>query len=130
MLSTKEAAAILGVTDARVRALIASEGLNATKVGNSWSIAEEDVYSRLDEKPKRGRPRAKVTRANAPLADAATDANAFRELYLACKKLYAVRPSGTELAALSSREEAAFRVMIADFFLQQKQEELIESGVF
>ncbi|MBN2922667.1 MAG: helix-turn-helix domain-containing protein, partial [Bifidobacterium sp.] len=56
MLSVSECAQILGVSTARVRQLIASGSLEATKVGRSWVLPEVAVYDRLLKNPSSGRP--------------------------------------------------------------------------
>ena len=56
MLSVSECAQILGVSTARVRQLIASGSLEATKVGRSWVLPEAAVYDRLLKNPSSGRP--------------------------------------------------------------------------
>ena len=86
MLSVKESADMLGVTPARVRALIAQKALPAQKVGRSWVIKEEDILDRLSRHPKAGRP---------------------------------VRTT-----------IAAFYVAVADFFLQQRQRNLVAQGAY
>ena len=55
LLTTEEAAAKLGVTTARVRALILSGRLPATKFGRAHAIREEDLKLVSERKP--GRPR-------------------------------------------------------------------------
>jgi excisionase family DNA binding protein len=54
LITTKEAAARLGVIPARVRALIAAKRLPAQKVGRDWLIKEKDLELVRDRKP--GRP--------------------------------------------------------------------------
>lgn len=39
-------------------------------------------------------------------------------------------PSAAEIAAIDDPEQAAFRIAVADFFLQRKQSELVRQGVF
>jgi excisionase family DNA binding protein len=54
ILTTNEAAAILGVTPARVRAMILAGRLKADKFGRDWQIREEDLELVKDRKV--GRP--------------------------------------------------------------------------
>ena len=54
MLTTTEAADLMGVTPRRVRALITSGRLRARKVGRDWQIRRADAQN-LERKP--GRPR-------------------------------------------------------------------------
>lgn len=61
LLSTKDAAARLGITPRRVAALIAAGRLPATKLGRDWLIAEADLALVAERKPgnRTGRPRTK-----------------------------------------------------------------------
>ena len=128
MLSVQEAAAILGVSSARVRELIAQGLLPATKMGRAWALREEDVFGRLERHPQSGRPRhASEERSEQARSE---KASRFHALFLECRESFSVRASGGELASIADPEEAAFRVAVADFFLQRKQEELIRRGVF
>jgi excisionase family DNA binding protein len=54
LLSTSEAAQILGVSERRVRGLINDARLPAQKVGRDYVIKEEDLKLVSDRKP--GRP--------------------------------------------------------------------------
>lgn len=56
LLTTEEAAAQLGVNNSRVRQLILSKRLPATKFGNVWMIEEKDLVLVADRKPT-GRPK-------------------------------------------------------------------------
>ena len=60
IISAAEAARRLNVTPARVRAMISSGRLKATKVGNMWVIDPKDLDAVKDRKV--GRPR-KVRKA-------------------------------------------------------------------
>jgi excisionase family DNA binding protein len=55
LVSAKEAARILGVTDRRVRAIIKSGHLPARKIGGGWVIAKAHLKLVEDRKP--GRPK-------------------------------------------------------------------------
>jgi excisionase family DNA binding protein len=55
LINTGEAARRLGVTANRVRALIDSKRLKATKVGRDWLIDTKDLEAVKKRKP--GRPR-------------------------------------------------------------------------
>ena len=55
IISTAEAARRLGVTANRVRVLIRSKRLKATKVGHDWLIDPKDLEAVKDRKV--GRPR-------------------------------------------------------------------------
>ncbi len=56
VLSTREAAAVLGVDSSRIRQLCLSGQLVGVKVGRDWVIRESDLEKARD-RPKRGRPR-------------------------------------------------------------------------
>jgi len=58
LLSAKEAAEKLGVSDRRVRFLITSGKLPATRVGNSYVIQESDL--KVVAERKNGRPKKEV----------------------------------------------------------------------
>ena len=123
MLSVVESAEILQVTPTRVRALIAQGALPAQKVGRTWTLREEDVMQRAATR----RPR----KADVPSpADDSKPHAAASELYRACKDHLAACPSAAEIAAIDDPEQAAFRIAVADFFLQRKQSELVRQGVF
>ena len=55
ILTTKQAAKVLGINDSRVRQLILSGRLPARKFGRDWIIEEKDLKKVADRKP--GRPR-------------------------------------------------------------------------
>lgn len=55
LLSTVEAAEIVGVTDSRIRQLILAKKLPAVKIGNTNLIKKQDL--KLLENRKHGRPK-------------------------------------------------------------------------
>lgn len=57
VIGTAEAAKRLGVSDARIRALILEGRLPATKVGRDWAIDEAEVSKLAGAERKPGRPR-------------------------------------------------------------------------
>ena len=57
MLTTKEAARILGVSPRRIRALVESGALEAQRLGRTWAIDEASVRARAKSPLWRGRPR-------------------------------------------------------------------------
>lgn len=142
MLSVSQSAALLGVSPARVRKLIADGALPAQKIGRNWAIAETDVAARLDKRPKAGRPKSSASDGSAPLPPskpgdpaAALDRASSAEpperlLYRACKEAFLFRPDQQLIDQAESSEEASFYFAVADFFLQRKQQELIKAGVF
>lgn len=159
MLSVAQSAAMLSVSPARVRALIASGGLPAVKVGRAWCLREEDVLDRLARQPKAGRPSlrgpsdrttyAAETGMAAVVSETvgsstadcgspagvgdvpiASDMPDPHELYLACRECFRFLPDANLIRAAASKEEASFYMAVADFFLQQKQARLIAEGVY
>ena len=110
MLSVAESASLLGVSPSRVRALIAEGALPAEKIGRSWVLREEDVLQRAAN-----RPGPRPTRKQSPPVQASssiprpslpTSEIDLHDLYLACKKAFAVRPDAEAIAepkALTSR---------------------------
>lgn len=126
MLTVKEAAKELNISEVRVRQLIKAGFLAASRVGNSWLIEERDVASRIMTSPGSGRP-ANQEEVN---EDASFDVDdQLSEIFQICKEKYSNCPSVDELINVSS-EEAAFRVAIHEFFLDRKQAELVSRGVY
>lgn len=133
MLSVTQAAEKLGVTPSRVRAMIKSGQLNAVKCGRGWIIQEEDVLDRLSRKPRAGRPSKtdldlKQLRSRSSVS--LSDAKRAHRIYEDCRAMFSSLPSEELMQHASSSEEATFYMAISDFFLQKKQDELIEQGVF
>lgn len=154
MLSVSQSAKILGVSTSRVRKLLDDGLLEGRKVGRVWAVHEESVYGRLAKKPEAGRPAllhaplvsgtAEVeSRDSVGSSAIARDASAeesasfagacssqtLHALYLECKEAFRFEPSLHALSS-ASREEAGFYMAVADYFLQQKQRDLIERGVY
>ncbi len=134
MLSVSQSADILGITPSRVRALIKNGSLNASKIGRVWLLEEKDVLQRVSENPKAGRPKTKakshhrISEQEAPALEAVcADGHA---LYLSCKEYFRFRPSGDIIRQAESAEEASFYMAVADFFLQQRQAQLVAEGVY
>ncbi len=136
MLSVVQAAEMLHVSATRVRALIKKGTLPATKVGNSWCLEEKDVLRRTMNRPKAGRPRSGSDEgtgwddSGVIEADLESSVREGHNLYMACKDYFRYRPGMDVIASAKSAEEASFYMAVADFFLQQKQKELVERGVF
>lgn len=136
MLSVVQAAEMLHVSATRVRALIKKGTLPATKVGNSWCLEEKDVLRRTMNRPKAGRPRSGSDESTGwddsgvIEADLESSVREGHNLYMACKDYFRYRPGMDVIASAKSAEEASFYMAVADFFLQQKQKELVERGVF
>ena len=142
MLSVSESAQMLGVSSARVRALIDSGDLPAWKAGRSWVLREEDVMERVMRRPKPGRPTSagkcaiekdSPTSATEDFAGESEGGQSIprkRRLYLSCKEEFRLRPNLADMKEAQSAEEAAFYMAVADFFLQQRQRELVKRGVY
>ena len=133
MLSVTQSAEQLGVSPARVRALIKSGKLAATKSGGIWMLQEEDVLQRLLEHPKPGRPNhvTQVTPPALSLPDSQrTNFEEVHDIYISCRRIFSTLPSREMMQQASSKEEASFYMAISDFFLQQKQSQLISQGVY
>ena len=92
MLTVKQAAVMLGITDVRVRKLISDGILPAEKFGNTWSLSEQAVTDRIAAKPHNGRPR-KDASVKAPGSQ--KDFSRQRNLYRECKKISRLSPVWT-----------------------------------
>ena len=139
MMTSAEAAKTLGVSEARVRALIKSGQLPAKKAGRAWILREEDVMQRLASRPTSGRPRGDATNQKAPSGPMRAQSepsertplnHSAHEAYLACRAIFSSLPSASMMQCAESPEEASFYMSMAEFFLRQKQEDLIKRGVF
>ena len=58
------------------------------------------------------------------------EAAALHELYQECRALFSCVPTAEMMAQAQSQEEAAFYMAVSDFFLQQRQAQLVKEGVF
>ncbi|WP_139651737.1 helix-turn-helix domain-containing protein [Raoultibacter phocaeensis] len=128
MFTVKDTACELGVTEARVRAMLSSGILEGEKVGRMWFVYERSVQRRKALNPHAGRPRNSETHPRANVSNA--DVRAARNLYRECEDLLAGCYDARFLDAAASDREERFYVHVANFFLQEKQRELIEHGVF
>ena len=127
MLSVKEAAEKLGVSGARVRAMLKSGQIEGHKIGNAWVIAEASIASRIQSGSHPGRPPANQCSVyERPIPDVDEAHRIFDD----AKRVLSGCYNATFLDQARSQEEQAFWLRVADFFLQQKQQELIEKGVF
>ena len=131
MMTTCEAAQVLGISEVRVRQLAASGALKAMRHGRAWVFEEEDVMARAMSSVGPGRPcKGHKAQEASCQYDAQLDVSRFHNLYVECKDLIDGLPPSELIKAASSQEEASFYVAVFDFFLQQKQTELIEQGVY
>ena len=129
MLSVSECAQILGVSTARVRQLIANGSLEATKVGCSWVLPEAAVYDRLLKSPLSGRP-SSVDSPSECVASSAESRCNLPQLFEECKKAFSFCVPLDVLQSAKTQEEADFYMALSDFFLRQKQRELVKRGVY
>lgn len=127
MLTVKEAANILGVTPARVRKMIYDGVLPGEKFGSNWSIPKIAVINRSVAKQQSGRPKKDVSKR---VSQTTSQAAVIGQLYKEVKEGLIPEYSIDALLQLETTEEREFYVTIADFFLQQKQRQLIKEGVF
>ncbi len=131
MLSVSECAQILGVSTARVRQLIASGSLEATKVGRSWVLPEAAVYDRLLKNPSSGRPSSSSDDLHSErMASSAESRCDLPRLFEECKKAFSFCVPLDVLQSAKTQEEADFYIELSDFFLRQKQRELVKRGVY
>ena len=131
MLSVSECAQNLGVSPARVRQLIANGSLEATKVGRSWVLPEVTVYNRLLKNPSSGRPSSSSADARSECAASSAESRCdLPQLFEECKKAFSFCVPLDVLQSAKTQEEADFYMELSDFFLRQKQRELVKRGVF
>jgi excisionase family DNA binding protein len=133
MFSVKQTAAQLEVSEQRVRNMIYDGILPAERDGMRWLIFEEAVTERKRNKPQAGRPRRddRPKLSSVPHQQKAPeDIQCARKLYQQCKEQLRGRYDFEFLSAAKSAEERGFYVAVADYFLQCKQLELIEKGIF
>ena len=131
MLSVSECAQILGVSPARVRQLIANGSLEATKVGRSWVLPEVAVYDRLLKNPSSGRPSSSSADVRSECATSSAESRCdLPQLFEDCKKAFSFCVPLDVLQSAKTQEEADFYMELSDFFLRQKQRELVKRGAF
>lgn len=131
MLSVSECAQILGVSPARVRQLIANGSLEATKVGRSWVLSEVAVYDRLLKNPLSGRPSSSSADVRSGCAVSSAESRCdLPQLFEECKKAFSFCVPLDVLQSAKTQEEADFYMELSDFFLRQKQRELVKRGAF
>ena len=127
MMSVAEAAGELGVTPARVRAMLAGGQLDGEKIGRAWAVSGASVRRRKREGAHPGRPSKKDLRSFDRLCPDAEDAH---RLYDEARLMLAGCYSAEFLSQARDADEQAFWILVADFFLQRRQRELIDEGVF
>ncbi|MEG1254023.1 MAG: helix-turn-helix domain-containing protein [Raoultibacter sp.] len=127
MLTVKQAAKKLGVSETRVRALIAGGSLSAEKFGRTWLLPEASVEQRLHAKPQAGRPQKKSSQ---PLPGTLKNAQQAHHLYDQCEEILTGCYNTAFLDQARTAKEERFFIAVSDFFLQEKQRELIDQGVY
>ena len=118
---------MLGVSEARVRALLKSGALEGWKVGNTWAVSENSVAERMRAGSRPGRPPAGSDRAGERMG---FDVEAAHRIYDEAARVLAGCYDAAFLDCARTPEEQAFWIRAADFFLQQRQRELVREGVF
>lgn len=131
MKSTKQAAEELGITQTRVRELLNSGALHGEKVGRSWMVYDSSIRQRNRDKPQPGRPKkgqALSPRNVNPALE--REVELTRSLYELCKEHLSGCFDMDFLDLAQSEDERSFYTTVANFFLQSKQRELVERGVY
>jgi excisionase family DNA binding protein len=132
MLTVNQAAARLGVTPERVRAMIHSGTLEAERFGRVWTLPEAAVVERMLKSPRAGRPKKSGDAASSGhgVLGADKDIGQARELYRQCKAQLAGCYGAGFLLQAQTEEEQGFYLAVADFFLQQRQREVVDAGIY
>ena len=136
VVSVKEAAQRLGISETRVRTLLGNGQLGGEKIGRTWVVSEASVERRRASGVHAGRPRKRFSKAEVDARAVASDEGQYghaaiaHELYLACKANLSGAFRFDALGEADSVEEERFYVAVANFFLQEKQRALVERGVF
>ena len=126
MLSVQEAALKLGVTDVRVRALLKSGQLEGKKIGRAWAVSERSVAERLRDGAHPGRPARKLPQFERALPDV----DIAHRIYDDAARVLAGCYDTAFLEQARTPDEQAFWICVADYFLQRKQRELVQEGVY
>jgi len=125
MLSTKQAAAMLGVSEQRVRAMLAAGQLVGHKTGRAWLVAEHSIKRRLAHPHNPGRPKHQTE-----IQRVMPDVEAAHRIYDEAQEVLFGCCNAEFLNQARSADEQEFWIRVSDILLQQKQRELIEQGVF
>lgn len=132
-LSTKDAVERLGISAVRVRELLEDGKLTGNKIGRAWIVDADSVERRRRDPPRAGRPRT-TGEAEAPdtrfAGSSDPDLNELRDIYLRCEKYLSGGYDASVYRAVPDERERRFLAHVTDFFLQEKQHELIARGVF
>ena len=126
MLSVAQAAELLGVSGARVRAMLAGGQLEGEKIGRAWVVSGASIRRRLAEGSHPGRPAKRPS----GFARECPDVEEAHALYDEAARLLSGCYNAEFLGSARDGDEQAFWVLVSDFFLQRRQRELIDRGVF
>lgn len=126
MLSVKEAARQLGVSEQRVRKMLADGQLDGAKHGKSWFVSEQSVVLRKQSGARPGRPAQRPE----PFSRDLPDVEAAHRLFDEAQKVLCGCYDAAFLDMARNPQEQEFWIRTADLFLQQRQRELIAQGVF
>ncbi|MCL2756762.1 MAG: excisionase family DNA-binding protein [Coriobacteriia bacterium] len=127
MQTVEQAAEYLGVSQTRVRKMIYDGVLPAERFGRIWSIPDAAVISRHKSKPGSGRPKKDSVKDWKQIKGIPYT---VQNLYHECRNSTAYRYEIDSIMNIATPEEKDFYIAIADFFLQQKQKQLINAGVY
>ena len=127
MIGVHEAAEQLGVSEARIRALLKAGQLEGKKLGNTWAVSERSVAERLRAGVHPGRP---VAAPSPDYARVLPDIDEAHRIYDDASRVLSGGYDAAFLGRARTPEEQAFWIHVADFFLQQKQRALVKAGVF
>ena len=125
MFSVSEAAKELNISASRVRKMIADGVIQAEKIGKAWAIPESEVASRMLGAPKAGRPR----RGQNSLSKRRQSIN-LHDVYVELRSKNFTRPDAQTIAMMNDKDEVGFMLCVCDYFLNLKQREEIEAGVY
>lgn len=128
-MTVSQTAEMLGVSAARVRKMLQDGVLDGQKAGGVWVVDRSSVALRLQSGVRAGRPSLAAKDNSEELAQRQRGVRAH-ELYEACREVLAGAYDATVLAAAETEDERRFYLMVSDFFLQQKQRELVAQGVW
>lgn len=129
MLSSSEAADELGVTSVRIRELLDEGRLDGFRASRSRYVWRSSVERRKAEAPGAGRPKGAAVPASAA-PDVSQDAfeAVAHGLYEQCEGMFAGRYDVRLLQSACDGRERRFFAHVSDFFLQERQRELVEEG--
>ena len=127
MVDVATTAQMLGISEQRVRTLLAKGQLKGQKIGRYWVVSETSIAERRAATPRSGRPARKD---HDEAVRALPDVEAAHRLYDECREVLAGCYVSEFLDQARSPQEEEFWVTVADCFLRQRQRELVAKGVF